>query len=180
MREGNIYSLSTLAGLGGVPHPRSGKKGGTESQVQMGRGVPHPSDGGRGAQYALKTGGTPSQVWMGVPHYMSRWGVPIPGPDRGYPILLMGGTPIQDHDGVPKSKTGWGTPRPRLDGVLLPIKHWIGYPPVNKASTCYVVGGVPLVFTQADFRVSNCFHRFQLYCNELCLRLCQINTKMYL
>ena len=51
MGEGNIFSLSTLAGRGGVPCPRS----------VGGWGVPHPRSW---------WGGTPSQIWMvgrGIP-----------------------------------------------------------------------------------------------------------------
>ena len=78
MREGNIFSLSTLMrreysppGDGGVPHPRSGW------------GVPHPRSGWEG---------TPFQVWMA--------GTPLPGLDGDNPPPLLGldaGTPPPIH-----------------------------------------------------------------------------------
>ena len=141
MREGNIFSLSTLAG-------------GTLSQVWM--GVPYPRSRQGGTPSQVQTGGIPSQVWTG-----------------GYPFLLMG---------VPSC--------PRLDVVPLPIQNWMGYPPfktecstfphhprlyrvppsktgwgtpplISKASTCYIVGGVLLTFTQEDFLVVSWF-RYRL------------------
>ena len=75
MGEGNIFSLSTLAGRG-VPHPRS----------RWGGGVPHPRSGWWG--YPVPGlgwgGGTPSQVWM------VGGGYPVPGLDSG-----GGGNPSQ-------------------------------------------------------------------------------------
>ena len=86
-------------------------------------------------------GGYPGQVWM-VEGYPSSqvWmvgGYPIPGLDGGgYP-----GTP-------PPSRPGWGTPPPsRLAGV----------PPTSIASTCYMVGRMPLAFTQEDLLVAGSF-----------------------
>ena len=91
MREGNSFSLSTLAwGLAEYPIPGPDRWGypilltwgGTPSQVWVGGpcrrsglgGVPHPAD----------QGGTPSQVWTGgVPHPRSRRGIPHPA-DGGY------------------------------------------------------------------------------------------------
>ena len=93
---------------------------------------------------------------MGVPHFRSGWGYPIPGLDGrlgtqgtpppglvggGYPpnqVLMVGGVPR-----VPPQPPG-------LDGVPIP-------PPIrqsNIASTCYAAGGVPLAFTQEDFLVT--------------------------
>ena len=58
MREGNIFSLFTLVGGGGVPHPRSGW------------GLPHPAEGGTPSK--IMTGGYPRvppvQDWMGYPN----------------------------------------------------------------------------------------------------------------
>ena len=97
-------------------------------------------------------GGTPSQVWVGVPH--PRYGgYPIPGLGGGYPIPgLVGG-------GLPYPRSGWwGYSIPGLDGggyrisglddggypEYLPYHDWIGYPPPTSiASTCYAVGGMP-------------------------------------
>ena len=111
----------------------------------------HTSTGGGLPHIRSRWGGTPLQVQVGVPHFRSRLGVPHPSsrgysiPDRGkgYPILLMGGTPSQVQ-GVPypvdvvlPSRSGWGTPHQEI----------------SIASTCYVVGSVPLAFTQEDFLV---------------------------
>ena len=78
MREGNSFSLSTLAG--GTPSQVWMGGGGTPSQVQMG-GYPIPGPDRRGYP---------------IPGLDGRR-YPIPGLDGGYPILLMGGT----WDGVP-------------------------------------------------------------------------------
>ena len=66
MREGNIFSLLTLAG-GGIPHSRSRQ------------GVPHLADCGV-PHSRSRMGG------VGVLHPVLDRGYPIPGPDRGYPI----------------------------------------------------------------------------------------------
>ena len=79
MREGNIFSLFTLAGGGGLC-PRSRKGGGGRYLIPgLDKGLPHPADRG---------GWSSSQVWMG--------GTPIQGHFRGgIP------PPIQDWNGVP-------------------------------------------------------------------------------
>ena len=73
--------------------------------------------------------------------------------DGGFPVLLMGGTPSQVWmggtpsyvwTGTALSRTGWGTP------------HTIRRQS-SMASTCYVVGGMPLAFTQEDFLVKYLF-----------------------
>ena len=124
--------------------------GGTPSQVWMVGGYPIPgvmvgevpnsrSDGG---------GGTPSQVWwLGVPG-VSPWldGVPQPGRNGGGTLWY------------PPTMTGWGNPHPHIhhDWMGYPHHDWIGYhPPPSIASTCYAVGGMPLVFTQEDFLVKD-------------------------
>ena len=82
MREGNSFSLSTLAGGGG-------RKGGNPIS-NLGRGgVPHPRS--RWGE------GTPSQVWTGG-------GCPISGLKRGVPHSADRGYLIQDQDG------GWRYP----------------------------------------------------------------------
>ena len=122
MTEGNVFTLSTIAGGGGGggerPRLRSRwGRGGTPSQVWMG-GLPHPVDG------------TPSCWWggggRGVPHPRSRQGGnPIPGLDRGvfHPSLDRGVTPSKirtgGYPGVP--------PHQHLMGVP-PIQDWMGYP----------------------------------------------------
>ena len=112
-------------------------------------GGPHPRSG---------QGGTPIQVseW-GYPVYPHPRldGMPPPGQDGEYPILLTGGTPIQDQDGgtpsTPPSKTGWCTPLPSRTGWGTSHPRLDGVPPISKASTCYVAGGVSLTFTQRTF-----------------------------
>ena len=175
MGEGNIFSLSTLAGRGvpcsrsvggGYPIPGLWVWGGTLSQA-CGWGEPHPRSG---------WGGTPSQAWVG--------GYPIPGLCWGYPIPGLGG-------GLPHPRSGWGYP-----GYHLARSGWWGYPgyppgqvwmggvtplgqvwmvgatqdtppppgldgvtpppPIRQssiASTCYAADGMPLAFTQEDFLV---------------------------
>ena len=99
---------------------------------------------------------------------------------RGYPQLAYGGTPIW-LKGVPPSfptgggyphpshpiGTGWGyplcwdwmgVPSQSQDWMRVPCQSqdWMGLPPnqhSSRASTCYVAGGMPLVFTQKDFLV---------------------------
>ena len=81
-------------------------------------------------------GGTLSQV--------SRWkgGTPSQIQGEGYPIQPIGGIPH------PRSRWGGTPPVPTWDGVPpCPILDGIPPPP----STCYVVGGMPLAFTQEDF-----------------------------
>ena len=73
MREGNSFSLSTLAGWGypvsgldwGVPHPRS-RQGGTPSQGWT--GVLHSADGGY-PHPRSRWGYPPVQDWMGYPSF---------------------------------------------------------------------------------------------------------------
>ena len=155
MREGNIFSLSTLArkGGGGERYPilLTGGGGGTLSQVWTG-GYPIPGmDGGVSYPRSRWGGGTPSQVWT-----RGGRGVPYPADGKVSPSKIRtGGTPQSKTgwvlpnprlDGVPPSRTGWGTPPPSKTG-------WGTPPPVSKASTCYASGGVPLAFTQEDFLV---------------------------
>ena len=143
MREGNIFSLSTLAGRGEYLNP------------------------------GLWVGGTPSQVWVGgCPISGLGGGHDILGLGGGYPISgLGGGYPISDLVGVPQPRSGWwgvpGVPLTRSGWW-----GYVGYPPTRSgwwgegtwgtpptirqssiASTCYSEGGVPLVFTQEDFLV---------------------------
>ena len=95
--------------------------------------VPYPADGGTPSQVWMGGGGTPSS-WWGYP------GMGYPISCRGYPPA--GGKPWQ------------GYPSPPSRGTLLPLS---GVPtPLNQSSiscTCYVAGGMPLVFTQEDFLV---------------------------
>ena len=97
MGEGNILSLSTLAGRWGVPHPRS---------VGEGR-VPHPRTGwGGGTMSQICGGGTPSQVWVG--------GTPSQ-------VWMVGGTRDTPQPGLDGGGTrGTPTPPPGLDGVPPP------------------------------------------------------------
>ena len=70
MTEGNIFTLFTLAGGGGVPHPANGggypisglDKGVPLSQVWMG-GYPIPGVNG-GTPCKVRMGGNLSQVWI--------------------------------------------------------------------------------------------------------------------
>ena len=112
MREGNIFSLFTLAGGRGVPCPRSEgggypiqvcMVGGTPSQV-WGGGVPWPGlDGGEGYPIpGLVWGGYSSQVWIVGDTPDQVWG-------GGYPIPGVGG--------IPARSGWWGVPPwPGLDG----------------------------------------------------------------
>ena len=130
MREGNIFSLFTLAGWGGGQggkYPIPGQDKGVSLPGPDGEGVPHPADrvgyaipGMDGEVSHPRSGGGYPIPGLdgGVPNPRSRQGeYPIPGLDGGvYPILLMGGTPIQDQDwGIP-----WGTPHQELMGPSLP------------------------------------------------------------
>ena len=84
MREGNIFSLSTLAGLGGgvgVPRPRSGWGGVPHPRSKW--GLLHPADGG----YPIQDQDL--------------------GLNPGYPSSKTG-------RGTLLSKTGWGTLPPLL------------------------------------------------------------------
>ena len=174
MREGNVFSLSTPVGGGGVP-----------GQVQMG-GIPAKSTGG----YPIS--GTPHQTWLGVPlpgGYPTLGNPPIgPGqggnPARGGGYPTSGNPPIGPTWGYPTS----GTPLSDLAQVVphlryLPPPHqtWLGeysywggtpsrvtphhtwpggvplpggYPTSgNRWSTWYAAVGMPLAFTQEDFLV---------------------------
>ena len=180
--------------VGLLPHTRSG------GYSIPGQGVPHPRSGGYPIPglgwYPIPVlGGTPSQVW-GYPIPGLGWVVPCPrgggypilGLDGGYTILLTGGTPCQIQIG--------GYPIPGLDGGVShsadggypiqdrgkpfgtpPVQHWMGYPSISKASTCYAVGGVPLAFTQEDFLVCSISTRdpFKLLCGPRVTHLSAIN-----
>ena len=115
---------------------------------------------------SLGRGGTPPQVWPG--------GYPIPGLARGYP-----GYPPGPGMGYPQPDLGWGTPQTwdgvppwtwdrypldlrwgtsqTCDGIIPPRPEMVrwGTPPrqISIASTCYVVGSMPLAFMQEDFLV---------------------------
>ena len=82
-------------------------------------------------------------------------------PEMGYPPDLRWGPPYLRWGTPPDLRWGtpqdlrWGTPQDLRWGTPLP-----GYPPITQcsiASTCYVVGGVPLAFTQEDFLVIDFF-----------------------
>ena len=127
MREGNIFSLFTLAG--GVPHLRSRRgRGGTSSQVQTG-GYPIPG---------------PILILDGVPP-ISRMGYPSICTWDGVPHSADGGYPIQDEDGrVPPPQQNWyPSPGPDLGWGLswgTPIQDWMGYPPSRPG-----MGGIPSI-----------------------------------
>ena len=169
-REGNIFSLSTLAREGGtpsqvwtrgVPHPRSRWGGG-----------PHPADRGRYPVPGLNRGYPAPGLDWGVPHSRSRQEIPHPRSEqRGTPscwggspsqVWTGGGNPSQvQTGGTPSLVQTWGTPLPwsRLDGVP-PCPGLDGVPPpppirrqISKVSTCYTAGDVPLAFMQEDFLV---------------------------
>ena len=117
------------------------------SQVQT-EGTPHPS------QVPGLDGGTLGYL-LSRSHPRSGWGVPPVQTWEGYPISWMGAAPFQVRShvriGVPPSRTGWGTPHPWSRtgwGTPLPIRRQ-----VSIVSTCYVAGGMPLMFTQEDFLV---------------------------
>ena len=135
----------------GRGYPVTGLDGGTPSQVQM-----------RGTPSQVQMGGTPSQVytggtlfcWWGTPSKIKTGGTPhIP------PVQDWMGYPHPRDDGVPPIQDWMGYPHPSLDEVSPPIQEGMGYlpppSPINKASTCYAAGGVPLAFTQEDFLVEN-------------------------
>ena len=154
MREGHIFSLSTLAGGGGgYPVPGLGR-GGSPSQVWVGeypissRGVPHPRYGWWGGV----PGEPPDQVWM--------VGRGIQGTHLTRSGWWGGG-------GYRPTRSGWwrvpGVPPNQVWMVRVgvpPNQVWMGggYPPPIRqssiASTCYVAGGLPLAFTQEDCLVS--------------------------
>ena len=92
MKEGNIFTLSTLAGGGGIPLPANGG-GGTRSQVWTGGVTQFPGlDGGRYPIPRSRQGGTPIPgLDGGTLEYPPHPGQ-VPGQDRGYP----GVPPCQD------------------------------------------------------------------------------------
>ena len=153
MREGNIFSLSTLAEGGGYPVP--GPDGGVPYPRSrwgypipgLDRGVPHSRSRWEGYPIPGPDGGTPSQVWMGVSDPRSRWGYPIPGLDRGvpHPRSEQGGTPSQVHMGVPHPRSGQGYPIPDPDRGT-PSKVWMGGTPSQVWMGGYLIlltGGTP-------------------------------------
>ena len=131
-------------------YPIQGLDGGYPILLTGGGGVPHLKSGQAGYPILLMGGHTPPQVWMGVPHSRSGWGIPHPADglyliqdqDRGYP----GVPPVEEWKGYPLSKK---------DGVPPPIQDWMGYPSIARldgvtpplpirqssiASTCYAAG----------------------------------------
>ena len=116
MTEGNIFSLSTLAGRGYpiLPTWRGYPILGLDSE-----GVPHPRSGWWGAPIpGMDREVTPSQVWIG-----------------GTPILLMGVHPSKTRmGGVPCSTPyqAWMVYPPVQDWMRYPfIQDWMGYPPTS-------------------------------------------------
>ena len=119
--------------------------------------VPRPTDWGGAEQYPIPGldgwWGTPPQVWTGVtPSQVQTGGIPFQVQMRGTPSCCPGGTPIQDQDqdldgGIP-IKTGWGAPPSRTGCCPPPVRRQISI-----ASSCYVVNGMPLAFTQENFLV---------------------------
>ena len=105
--------------------------------VHTGRGVPHPLMGG--APPSGPDGGTPILPHGGVPH-PSSWGYPIPGLDGGVPWPGKG---VPSH-----SDLGWGYPHPGQAPGQGGTPNWN-----STACTCYMVGSMPLAFTQEDFLV---------------------------
>ena len=100
MGEGNIFSLSTLAGRG-VPRPRS--RWGGLPHLRSGWGYPVPGLGGGAGGYPI------SGLGKGVPHLRSGWGVPHPrsgwwGVTQGTPnqVWIVGG-----YLGYPLTRSGW-------------------------------------------------------------------------
>ena len=92
----------------------------------------------------------------------------FPGPFRGTPVLMGVGYPCT---GYPKARSGWGTPWPGQDRVPpWPGQDGVPPPPGQNSivstcyapppppgqnsivSTCYAAGGMPLAFTQKDYR----------------------------
>ena len=127
MGEGTVFSLFVSPHLGRRGVPQSG----------LGGRAPHSRFGQVGG-YPIPGLAPPPQTWDGVP----------PRPGMGSP---------QTWDGVPPD-LGWGTPQTwdrvppwTWDRVPPPDLGW-GTPP-SIASTCYVVGGMPLAFMQEDFLV---------------------------
>ena len=122
MREGNSFSLSTLAGGGGGTLSRVWMGESTPFQVWTG-GVTHPKVQTRGYPIQDQDGGYPIQGMDG--------GYPIQDQDGGYPIhTLDRGYPIQDQD---RGTRDWmGYPH-QQNGVPPPIQTWDGefpgYPP---------------------------------------------------
>ena len=181
MREGNIFSLSTLAGGGGGRGTPSQIWGDTPSQVWMvGRGVPHPRSGWWGGGFPI-----PSPGWGGGVY-------PIPGLDGGRVPRVTPPPARSGWWGVPHPRSGWWgvPPLPGLDGGggyvgypppgqvwmvgCTPSQVWMvgvhrvpptPHPPIREtsiASTCYAAGGVPLAFTQEDFLVSLIYNQLFL------------------
>ena len=140
MTEGNLFTLSTIAG-GGVPHLADW--GGGPHPV-LTEGYPHPSwqggtpsgwfGGGTPSQVRKGEGGLPCQDWMGVIH----------------PIGTGLGTPHSGLDGVPPCWDWmWVLPHPHPLGLDGGSRHWdltgvwMGVPPVersgDRAATRWVV-----------------------------------------
>ena len=138
MREGNSFSLFTLAGGGGgcpIPgpdggYPILGPDGGYPIPGLGGGcpfcwwGDPHPRSGLEGAH---QQNGYLNPRLDGVPPPPSRPGMGVP---LGIP------PPVQDWMEYPLSKTGWGTPL---------VQDWIGYLPskIRTGGTPCQQNGVP-------------------------------------
>ena len=103
-------------------------------------------------------GGTPSLGW-GVPQSgLDGEGVPQPVLDGGRysgQVWMVGGYPGQ----VWMVEGTQSTPQPGLYGGG--VSRGPPPPPIRQSSitsTCYLVGGMPLAFTQEDFLfLSNCY-----------------------
>ena len=103
MKEGNIFSLSTLVCGGGVPHLRSGR-GGIPSQVWM--GVPHSRSG----QMV-----PPSHVWMWG--YLDLHPGQVQCQEGGYPAVSIHPDKVPGQDG---GEEGYSR--------VPPVQDWMGYP----------------------------------------------------
>ena len=101
---------------------------------------------------------------------LSRGGTPVPNRGRG--TLVPGGgyscpgvlcqpglgypyPPLQNRTGVPLARTGLGYSPPPSGQDRTGVPGYTSPPnQINRVSTCYTVGGMPLAFTQEDFLVT--------------------------
>ena len=112
--EGNIFSLFTPAGGGGI-----------QPSGWWRRGYPIQPTGG----------GTPVQLTGGYPHPSQHEGSSIL-PIGGTPSFLIGGSPIWPTRGHPDLANGRYTPQSELDGCTShPHQDWMRVPPVRTGVT---------------------------------------------
>ena len=115
MTEGNVFTLSTIAGGGGV------------TLSSWWGGYPHPVPMGGTPSFLM--GGTPPSGWQGYPIWLTGGTHLAGGGCPGYTSIRTGwGYPPSELDGNTPCQNWMGTPHQDWMEIPLPIRTGWGYP----------------------------------------------------